>query len=81
MSIRRITISVQETVARRIKRAAGAVPVSTWLTELALEHLDDTDLQRQWQAFCDDVTPTRAESRRAATIFGRLTKKRKRKAA
>jgi|RhiMetdeSRZDD1v2_1073273.scaffolds.fasta_scaffold1948236_2 hypothetical protein len=74
MSIRRITISVPEEVASRIKRAAGETPVSTWVTELIEEHLDDTELERQWEAFYRDVSPTREDSRRARAMFKRLTK-------
>lgn len=80
MTIRRITISVPEAVARKIKRAAGRQPVSSWLTALVDEHLDDRELERAWLEFCDDVKPTRAETKRADALFSRLTK-RKRKAA
>ena len=81
MAIRRITISVPETVARKIKRAAGRAPVSTWLTELVEQHLDDAALERAWLEFYRDVKPTRAEVRRADAIFARLTKHRRRRAA
>ena len=80
MTIRRITISVPEAVARKIKRAAGREPVSSWLTDLVEEHLDERALERAWLEFCRDVKPTRADWKRADAIFGRLTK-RKRKAA
>ena len=80
MTIRRITISVPEAVARKIKRAAGREPVSSWLTDLVEEHLDDRELERAWAEFCRDVAPTRANSKRADAMFARLTK-RKRKAA
>lgn len=74
MAIRRITISVPEDVARRLKKAAGTTPVSTWVTERLEEHLDDAELERQWQEFCRDVKPTRDESRRADAIFKKLTR-------
>ncbi len=80
MTIRRITISVPEVVARKIKRAAGREPVSSWLTDLVEEHLDDRALERAWGEFCRDVKPTRSNAKRADAIFARLTK-RKRKAA
>lgn len=38
MKIKRIAVSVPETTARRIKAAARAVPVSTWVTEIIEEN-------------------------------------------
>lgn len=73
MSIRRITISVPAQVAGRIKKAAGPKPVSTWVTDLIEEHLDDSELERQWAAFCRDVKPTRRDTQKADVLFNRLT--------
>lgn len=82
MTIRRITISVSERVAGRIKKAAGRKPVSSWVTDVIEDHLEDTELERQWQAFYRDVAPKRADIRRADAIFGRLTgRPRRRRAA
>ncbi len=74
MSIRRITISVPEEVAGRIKKAAGDRPVSAWVTDLIEGHLDDAELERQWQAFYRDVAPKRDDIRRADAMFNRLTR-------
>jgi hypothetical protein len=74
MTIRRITISVPEQVAGRIKKAAGNQPVSTWVTDLIEEHLDDAELERQWQAFYRDVGPRREDIRQADVKFKRLTR-------
>lgn len=74
MTIRRITISVPEQVAGRIKRAAGNQPVSSWVTDLIEEHLDDAQLERQWQEFYRDVGPRRDDIRRADAKFKRLTR-------
>lgn len=82
MAIKRITISVPEEIAARIKRAAGSMPVSAWVTELVEEHLDDADLERQWQAFYESVHPRPRDKRRAAEIFAAVVKpRRKRRAA
>lgn len=82
MSIKRITLSVPEQVAARIKKAAGTTPVSAWVTNLIEEHLDDAALERAWSAFLEDVAPTRQETHRAEAMFKRLTKtSRKRRAA
>lgn len=81
MAIKRITISVPQEVAGRIKRAAGRRAVSTWVTEVIEERLDDTELERQWQEFYAEVAPKRADIRRADTVFRRLTRQRRRGAA
>ena len=75
MSIKRITISVPSDVARRIKKAAGAVPVSSWVTDVVAGHLDEAELERQWESFYRDVSPTRADTRRAEAIYKRLTRR------
>jgi hypothetical protein len=81
MTIRRITISVPEEVATRIKRAAGKKPVSTWVTDLVEEHLDDATLERQWEEFYRDVSPKPAEVRKADAMFKRLTGRTRNKGA
>ena len=81
MSIRRITISVPEAVAGKIKKAAGGRPVSAWVTDVIEEHLDDEELERQWQAFYRDVAPKREDVRRADRIFTRLTRPSRRRGA
>ena len=74
MSIRRITISVPESVATRIKKAAGRTPVSSWVTSVIEEHLDDAELERRWDEFYASVAPTRADKRRADAMFDRLVR-------
>jgi len=75
MSIKRITISVPTALAGRIKKAAGSVPVSTWVTDALEERLNEAELERQWQAFYRDVNPTRRDVAVADGIFKRLTKR------
>ena len=74
MPITRITISVPQEVAGRIKRAARAQPVSTWVTGLIEAHLDEAGMERQWQAFYEDVGLTKADERRGDQLFDRLTR-------
>jgi hypothetical protein len=81
MTIRRITLSVPDGVARRIKRAAGTRAVSAWVAEVIEEHLDDAELDRQWREFYKEVAPSGSEGRRADAIFKRLTHPRRRGAA
>ncbi len=78
MTIRRITISVPEEVAKRIKKAAGPTPVSSWVTSVIEEHLDDAELERLWREFYRDVNPRGAAVRRADAMFQRLKKAAKR---
>jgi hypothetical protein len=81
MSIKRITISVPSEVATRIKKAAGVKPVSAWVTDVIEDHLDDAELERQWQAFYREVGPRPRDVRRADAIFKRLTKRGRRRGA
>ncbi len=81
MSIKRITISVPAATASRIKKAAGAVPVSAWVTDVIEDHLNDAELERQWQAFRDEIQPTRKDVTRAEAMFKRLVKPSSRKGA
>lgn len=82
MTIQRITISVPEGVAIRLKKAAGKTPVSSWLTDLIEGHLDDADLEAKFLEFYGDVRPSSADVRAADAMFNRLTQaSRKRKTA
>lgn len=81
MSIRRITISVPEETAARIKKAAKGVPVSTWVTDRIEEHLDERELERLWAEFVRDLAPSAADKRKAAAIHARLMKTAKRRSA
>ncbi|HWA76649.1 MAG TPA: hypothetical protein VG937_30155 [Polyangiaceae bacterium] len=81
MAIKRITIRVPAELAARIKKAAGRTPVSSWVTDLVEDRLNDAELERQWQAFYEDVRPSRQDVRRADTLLRRLTKSAARKGA
>jgi hypothetical protein len=81
MAIRRITISVPDETASRIKKAAGQVPVSSWVTDVIEEHLDDAELERKWQEFYASVNPSRKERKGAEALHARLSKARRRRGA
>jgi hypothetical protein len=81
MSIKRITISVPDEVANRIKKAAGDIPVSAWVKDIVEEHLDEAEFERQWQRFYRDVGPLRKDTRRAEAIHKRLTQRSSRRKA
>jgi hypothetical protein len=74
MAIRRITISVPDAVARRIRKAARDRSVSAWITGVIEERLEDAELDRLWQEFYRAIHPSRAEMGRANAAFRRLTK-------
>jgi len=74
MSIRRITISVPESVAGRIKRAARSTPVSTWVTDVIEAHLDEAEMERQWRAFYQDLGLSPQDERRGDRLFDRLAR-------
>jgi len=81
MAIRRITISVPAQTAKKIKKAAGKVPVSAWVTELIEEKLEDEELELKWQEFYDSVNPTTKDKKRAQAMLARLSKSSRRKGA
>ena len=81
MSIKRITISVPDDIAARIKRAADGMPVSAWVTEVVEERLEDREMERLWRDFYEAVRPRRNDIRRADALFDRLTRRRRRRAA
>jgi hypothetical protein len=74
MSIRRITISVPQRTAARIRKAAGATPVSAWVTSVIEEHLEDAELERLWREFYRSVRPRGDDVKRANAMFKRLTR-------
>ncbi len=77
MAIRRITIGVPMRIANRVKKAAGKQSVSTWLTKLIEDHLEEAELERQWLEFYRTIAPARDVTRRADAMFRRLTKPRR----
>jgi hypothetical protein len=74
MTIRRITISVPEATASRIKKAAGQAPVSAWVTDLIEEHLEGAELERKWREFYEETRPSQKDVSRAEALHQRLTK-------
>jgi hypothetical protein len=73
VTIRRITISMPETLAEQIKKAAGDRPVWRWVQEVLEERLTDEELNRQWEEFYTDVSPGPEAITQADEMFERLT--------
>jgi post-segregation antitoxin (ccd killing protein) len=74
MSTRRVTISVPEEVALRMRDAAGDESISAWVTSAIEAKLEDAEAERLWQAFYASVAPSRADVRRGDALFQRLTR-------
>ena len=72
MTIRRITISVPEELAERIKNAAGDKPVSQYVAEVLEKELTDDELRQQWEEFHRSLPPNPEADRKAAEMFERL---------
>ena len=81
MTIRRITISVPEELAVRLKKVAGSMPVSAWVADRLEEHLEEAELVRLWKEFAREVAPTPADKRKAEAIHRRLTRPARRRSA
>ncbi|MBA2514434.1 MAG: hypothetical protein H0V26_08920 [Solirubrobacterales bacterium] len=63
-------------MANRIKKAAGKTPVSAWLTERIVEHLEQGHLDALFDEFYRDVNPSPESVREADAMFERLTGRR-----
>ena len=81
MRIRRMTISLPDSTARRIKMAAAGGSVSAWVAAVVEDHLDEAELERLWLEFYESVGPRREDVRRADSLFKRLTGPSRRKSA
>jgi hypothetical protein len=79
MSTRRLTVSVPEATAKKLKRAAVGRSVSSWVTELIEEKLDESGLEQEWRALYAEVDPTPADKKRADAIFAELVRPRRRR--
>ncbi len=78
MAIKRITLSVPEELATKIKQAAGEKPVSAWVTEKIEEDLNDAELERKWLEFYKDVNPSPEDEAWAQAAIDRLYSRRRR---
>lgn len=81
MTIQRITISVPDDVAGRLRKAAANTSVSAWVTDVIEERLDETELDRLWQDFYASVRPRSKDVRRANALFDRLVPRPRKKRA
>lgn len=80
MATKRITVSVPAEVATQIKRAAGASrSVSEWVTSAVMRSLEAEDVQRRFLDFCDGVSATPEEERRAQASFDQITRRKRRR--
>ena len=81
MTIRRVTISMPEKLARKVKKAAGKKPVSAWISEILEREVDEAELERLWKQHFVDVPMTAEERRRGDELFEQTTRPRRRRRA
>jgi Arc/MetJ-type ribon-helix-helix transcriptional regulator len=81
MSTRRITISLPEPLAERLRDEVGTGNVSAFVTRAIEDCLDDAALEAEWQRFYREVAPRKEDVRRADALFARLTRKKRGRAA
>lgn len=75
MATKRITVSVPEEIAVRIKRASGeSHSVSEWVTSAVIRAFEEEDLTRRFLEFCDGVKASSSDEKRAERSFDRITK-------
>ncbi len=55
MAIKRVTISLPEDLAGRLRADAGDRSVSAHVAAIIAHHLEDRDLDALWQAYLDEV--------------------------
>ena len=78
MATKRITVSVPEEIATRIKRAAGRNrSVSEWVTNAVTRTLEEEDLRQRFLEFCDAVKATPAQEKQAKASFDLITQGKK----
>lgn len=79
MSTRRLTVSVPEATAKKLKKAALGRSVSSWVTEVIEEKLDESRLEQEWRELYEDVAPTAADRKKADAMFAELVRPRRRR--
>ena len=77
MAIRRLTLSIPEELADRIKQAAGDRPVSAWVTDRLEADLNEAELEQQWIEFYDSLNPTAADRAWVDSALQRLHNRKK----
>ena len=79
MSTRRVTVSVPEATAKKLKRATAGRSVSSWVTELIEEKLDESRLEQEGRALYAEVDPSPADRKKADALFSELVRPRRRR--
>ncbi|HEX6237563.1 MAG TPA: hypothetical protein VFZ68_10245 [Acidimicrobiales bacterium] len=55
MAIKRVTISLPEELAGRLRAEAGDRPVSAHVADLIARHLEERDLDELWRSYLDEI--------------------------
>lgn len=75
MPTKRITISLPDETATRIKQAAGRErSVSEWVAGAVARSLEEEDLRRRFLEFCDAVSATPKQHAQVDAAFVWITK-------
>jgi hypothetical protein len=81
MHSKRVTVSVPEATAKRLKKASKGKSVSSWVTEVIEEKLNTLQLEEQWRAIYAEVKPRGEDIKKADVLFDALLKVGRRRAA
>lgn len=73
MAAVRITLSVPDELAARIKAAAGSGTVSGWIVKIIKEYLaEDAELERRFDEWLEANPPSEEATQRADELFEHL---------
>jgi hypothetical protein len=67
MTVSRFAVSFDEKLARRVRRAAGKTPLSTWLADAAAARLRSEGLRKvvhEWEVEHGDITADELDAAR-----------------
>jgi hypothetical protein len=72
VAITRLTISLPQELADRLRDAAGDRSVSSYVTAIIGDHLDAGELDRLWSDYLDEVGLSPADVSAADALLDRL---------
>jgi hypothetical protein len=73
VTIKRVTISLPEDLADKLREQAGDRSVSAYVADLISDHLDNDELEALWRGFVDDVGPSDTDIAAADRVLDELT--------
>lgn len=73
MAIKRVTVSLPEELAAKLRSEAGGRSVSAYVADLISEHFDESEVERLWRSYLDEVAITSEDIATADEILNKLT--------